>query len=206
MAIANPQLFRDLSGRSLAIVPGLIDENARKLYTNGQCMAFAERLASRIGGRIALLMDVEGNVVHAYAAKSGKLYDIEGSRSARALKGGLRNLNGLAHRRSKPSMVRSFKGYSLRSFRAAIQKGRGAFTVGMEIGNIQEQDFDLAGSFVESYLRSAGMTSGGGESPKANSISEVHAYSCSEALSALGAGGGNRNLSAVARSALSAHF
>ena len=77
----EPRGMTTANGFSLRVTPGVIDESAERLYTQGQCLAFATELAKKLGSNrvVAFISTDENTLIHAYAEGSdGKLYDIEG--------------------------------------------------------------------------------------------------------------------------------
>lgn len=79
-----PILVRDARGMNVALTPGVLDDNARHLYKNGQCLALALALArSRPDTGISVLAyeadDGRTAVQHAWAvAPNGALVDVDG--------------------------------------------------------------------------------------------------------------------------------
>lgn len=68
-------------GRPVSVTPGVIDEDAKLLFTRGQCLAFATEMSKKLGtNRVVAYSDErDETLIHAYAeGKDGTLYDIEG--------------------------------------------------------------------------------------------------------------------------------
>lgn len=73
-----------VNGLSYRVTPGVLDDAARELFQNGQCLAFAIEVAVALGeDRVSLRFFDDGEewrLLHAYAvAADGTLIDSEGS-------------------------------------------------------------------------------------------------------------------------------
>lgn len=145
-------VMKNANGVNLTITPGVIDDNAKRLYKEGQCMAFAISLAERTGGKVALLTYSDGSVAHAFNSKNGVIEDIGESMSLKNAKNSIAIQNDRAFKNNQPEAMRTLKLMSPKKMRKLLESNSGAFKVGSETGNISEQNFELAETFVESYM------------------------------------------------------
>lgn len=149
----KPVIMKLANGKEMEITPGVIDDNAVRLYKEGQCMAFATTLAERKGGKVALITDGNGTVVHAFSAKDGVIEDISGSMSLKSARSSIARQNDDAYRNNLYDRSRSLKLISPRKMRKLLESNQGSFKVGTEVGNISEQNFELAETFADAYCR-----------------------------------------------------
>lgn len=149
----KPVMMKLANGGEVEITPGLIDDNAIKLYKEGQCMAFATTLAERKGGKVALITDGNGTVVHAFSAKDGMIEDISGSMSLKSARASIDRQNDAAYKNNQYEMTKSFKLMSPRKMRKLLESNKGSFKVGSDVGDISQQNFEMAETFVDTYLK-----------------------------------------------------
>lgn len=150
---SEPVIMKLANGKEMEITPGVIDDNAIRLYKEGQCMAFAVALAERKGGKVALILNGNHSVVHAFSAKDGVIEDISGSMSLKSARSSIARQNDDAYRNNLYDRSRSLKLISPRKMRKLLESNQGSFKVGTEVGNISEQNFELAETFADAYCR-----------------------------------------------------
>lgn len=159
----EPVTMTTASGFSTMVVPGQLDENARRLYTNGQCLALATQLSKRIGtNTVVVYVDEQDNgLIHAYAVgRQGDYYDIEGEHDPECVEEIMFDRYGIDPDEDQDEEIESFvceeigvdprAEYPLDTYDNPEDEVM-SFIASSDY--LQYQDFKLADSFAESVAR-----------------------------------------------------